>query len=332
MKKVIIFSHESDIDGMGSIILGKLAFHDIDYVLAANIFDLEIKFRKTIESGKLDIYDHIYITDLALHNPSLDMVNNSDLAKKVLVFDHHKTSIDEGLNNYNFTIIKDKYDDGRKTCATGLFYEYLVSSGFIARTKAIEEFVELTRLEDTWELRKTPAGIKAHDVAILFNVLGIQKYIQRICETLLNSSDKFDLSEEDTKLVETKKQEYLAILQGIWSGVEFFVDAFGNDYAALFADYGYRNELIEYVRNLGIEGLKYLIIVALERGQKSYRNVDPSFSVDEIAMAHGGGGHPAAASVQITDSQKKRALILKEKSNRESLEYLVNCNYKKKDE
>ena len=36
MKKIIIFSHESDIDGMGSIILGKLAFKDLDYILAPN--------------------------------------------------------------------------------------------------------------------------------------------------------------------------------------------------------------------------------------------------------------------------------------------------------
>ena len=31
MNKNIIFSHESDIDGLGCIVLGKLAFQDIDY-------------------------------------------------------------------------------------------------------------------------------------------------------------------------------------------------------------------------------------------------------------------------------------------------------------
>ena len=326
MEKVIIFSHESDIDGMGSIILGKLAFRDIDYVLAANVFDLEIKFRELISSGRLDNYDKIYVTDLALHNPSLDIVDNSTLKEKVLVFDHHNTSIDEGLNNYSFTIIKDIYDDGRKTCATSLFYEYLVESGFIVRTETIDEYVELTRLEDTWELKKTEIGRKAHDVAVLFNILGIQGYIERICEILSNSTS-FDFDEEDKRLIDTKKREYLAIIEGIWSKAEMFTDKDGNNLAALFADYGYRNELIEYVRDLGIDGLKYLIIVALDRGQKSYRNVDPSFDVGEIAQSYGGGGHSAAASVLITDSQKKKALRLKKESNRKSLEYLINCSY-----
>ena len=51
MNRIIIFSHESDIDGMGSVILSKIAYKDIDYVLCHNPDDLEITFRKYIREN-----------------------------------------------------------------------------------------------------------------------------------------------------------------------------------------------------------------------------------------------------------------------------------------
>ena len=69
--KVLVISHESDIDGMGSIVLGKMAFGNVDYVLASNVVILENKFREYLENGSLYQYDRIFVTDLALNDPSL---------------------------------------------------------------------------------------------------------------------------------------------------------------------------------------------------------------------------------------------------------------------
>ena len=93
MNKVIIFSHESDIDGLGCVILAKLAFSNIDYILSPNTDSLEIKFREYIDSNKLVRYDKIFVTDLSLYEPSLTMVAESSLKDKVSVFDHHKAAI-----------------------------------------------------------------------------------------------------------------------------------------------------------------------------------------------------------------------------------------------
>lgn len=82
MNKNIIFSHESDIDGLGCIVLGKLAFQDIDYILVPNIEKLEQVFRKYIDSNTFEKYERIYVTDLALYNPSLTLVSNSPLKKQ----------------------------------------------------------------------------------------------------------------------------------------------------------------------------------------------------------------------------------------------------------
>ena len=150
MSRIIIFSHDSDIDGLGCVVLCKLAFFDVDYVLCPNVEKLEAVFRKHLQSNMLEIYDNIFITDLALYNPSLSMVSKSYLQNKIYIFDHHQKAIDDGVNIFPFTKIIEKDNEGKK-CATQLFYQFLVQHNFLKRTAALDEFVELTRLEDTWD-------------------------------------------------------------------------------------------------------------------------------------------------------------------------------------
>ncbi len=331
-EKVIIFSHENDIDGLGSIILGKMVFENIDYVLASNVNVLEVKFREHFEKGSLYQYDRIFITDLALYDPSLEMVSKDPvLSKKVLVFDHHKSAINEGYDRYNFTTIMEVDENGVKRCGTDLFYEYLCSVGLFLKTKVLDEFVELTRLEDTWEWKKNEEqGLKAHDMAILFNGVGINSYIESMLIKILSCDSSIEFTEKEKKIIADKKAEYLATLQKIWSEAEYFVDEYENKFAGVFADYEYRNELGEYVRGLNESELKYLVIIALEKGaygQKSYRAIDKNFDVGRIAEIHGGNGHPSAASVNITEEQKEKSLILRRTNQRESIKYLVESNY-----
>ena len=331
-EKIIIFSHENDIDGLGSIILGKIAFGDIDYVLASNVNLLEASFRDYLDKGELYKYDRFFVTDLALYNPSLEIVSKDPiLSKKVLIFDHHKSAINEGCDKYSFSVIMETDEKGIKRCGTDLFYEYLCSAGLLAKTEALNEFVELTRLEDTWEWKKAgEQGLKAHDLAILFNIIGIDGYIERILKKLYlsNSSFEFDLTEKS--IIKKKKAEYLATLQRIWSEAEFFVDEYKNTFAGVFADYEYRNELGEYAREVSQRKIKYLIIIALEKGafgQKSYRAIESGFDVGKIAEDHGGNGHPSAASVNITKEQREKSLILRKTNPRESIRYLVESKY-----
>ena len=111
MSKVLLFSHESDADGIGSVVLGKIVFNDLDCLLFQDPDDLEVNFRKMITSGELDKYDMIYITDLSLMEPAISMVNNCDLKNKLLIFDHHQRAIDAGLRKYPFiTVIEEMWN------------------------------------------------------------------------------------------------------------------------------------------------------------------------------------------------------------------------------
>ena len=331
-KKVVIFSHESDIDGLGSIILGKIAFKKLDYVLSPNVDTLEVKFRSMLENNKLDEYDNIYITDLMLHKPAIDIVDNDlILSKKVKIFDHHKSSISEGYDDYSFTTIIE--EDTKKRCATDIFYEYLVSNGLINRKPILDEFAELTRLEDTWDWKKEGSiGVKAHDLAILLSSIGIEEYINKMYMKLLK--DESINLEEEKEIIENKKQEYLETLKNIWDDAEYFIDEYGNSFASLFANYEYRNEISEYASSHSEKEIKYLIIVALDKGdygQKSYRRIDNNFDVSKIAETHGGGGHASASAVNITKEQSKHVLVLRKKNIRKALEYIINSSYSKEE-
>lgn len=329
MKKTIIFSHESDIDGMGSIILGKLVFKDIDIYLYPNTDKLEENFRKYIESGILDNYDNIFITDLALHEPSLSLVANSKLKDKVKVFDHHQAAINLGLDKYPFTTIIEEDELGKK-CGTQLFYNYLTQNNYLKKNKALDMFVEFTRLEDNWEWKKNKLyGIKAHDLSVLFSVIGYEKYCEVILKCLSLNNDEFILDNESISIIEEKKEKLEHELLKLSKEIEIFYDELNNKYGAVFANYEYRNELTEYVtKNMPELLIKYMIIVALDKGeygQKSYRKIANEMDVNEIAMMHGGGGHKGAAMVNITKEQNK---YLKTLPKRKALQYICESSYK----
>lgn len=64
--RVLTISHENDIYGVNCVVLGKLSFEDMDYLLYPSVFVLEANFRRMLDDGSLYSYDGIFITDLAL--------------------------------------------------------------------------------------------------------------------------------------------------------------------------------------------------------------------------------------------------------------------------
>ena len=117
-------------------------------------------------------------------------------------------------------------------------------------------------------------------------------------------------------------------MKKIMESAEYFIDDDGNKFGIVFAPYEYRNELPEFIiKNKNPESIKYLIIVAMDKGefgQKSYRKVADSFDVNNVAMKHGGGGHPGAAAVNITKEQKEKSMLL---SKKDSLKFLADSSF-----
>lgn len=328
--RVLLLSHENDIDGVNCVVLAKLAFEELDYKLFPSVSVLEKNFRRMLQDGTLESYDRIFITDLALENPSLDMLAESPHCNKISILDHHISSIKSGLNCYDFTKIEEKRPDGKGRCGTALFYDHLTKNGFLPQSPILDEFVELTRLEDTWEWKSSGTiGSFAHDIAILFSSMSIEDYLDHMLASI-TTHEKFVFTAEEQSLISAKKKEFEDKLQKLWDETEILEDEFGNTYGAVLADYEYRNELTEYIRKLDDQkGISYIIIIDMEKGefgQKSYRSIVEGFDVNSIASSHGGGGHKEAAGVNIMEEQKRMSLTLQ---RRDKINYLCSCHFTK---
>ncbi len=95
--KILLFTHKSDIDGMGNVILAKLAFQNVEYVLCET-FNLQNEIEKYYESKEIYNFDKVFVTDLWLEEPMLTKVAKDEkLKNKFFVFDHHKSALEGGV-------------------------------------------------------------------------------------------------------------------------------------------------------------------------------------------------------------------------------------------
>ncbi len=303
--KILIFTHKSDIDGMGGAILAKLAFENVDYVLCET-FELQNEIQNYYDNGKIYDYDFVYVTDLWLEEPMLSKVANDEKLKgKFLIFDHHESALIENLDKHDFINIKIKDEKG-KCCGTSLFYEYLKENKLITDGNDIAEFVELTRRYDTWEWKNKYDDEEAHELTLLFEAVGKEGYIKLMTDKLSLNKERFEFSELERMLIDNKKSQVASRLEEYYKKV-IKENVLGYKAGIVFIDYEYRNDLAEYIRNKNTD-LDLLIMPAFDYGTISYRRIKETFKVREIAEYFGGKGHDYAASSPIFDNQKEEII------------------------
>ena len=302
--KRLLFTHGADIDGMGSAILARLAFVDIDIIYARNVSDLEVKFINEYESGRLYEYDIVYITDLSLKMDIADKVYSDEKLKdKLYLFDHHETALSSGLNKYKNVNVHVELN-GVKTCGTELFYLYLKENEYLNDTIAISEFVEKVRREDNWEWENYD-DIVAHDLAILFNAIGIERFVASMVELLKEEKDAFKLNDTLINEVENKKEK---IKMAIESSKRFvrkeIID--GIKTLILFITYEYRNDVADYFKKNNDIDFDVVAMIALDNDQISIRSLKPNNYARILAEKYGGGGHDTAAAIPLDYNNKSK--------------------------
>lgn len=303
--KVLLFSHGSDIDGMGSIIISKFSFDQVDYHYS-EISNLDELILNEINTKNIYNYDLIFVTDLTPKNKTLNLIEqDKELVKKLVVIDHHKTNYNRA-NNYSFVNIIINNDKGQ-TCATSLFYEYLVNNNLIKENNNIEYYSELTRLEDTWTWKKENNQL-AHNLSHLFNILGRDKYIEIMINKLKEKEIKLNSTEE--LLIESKIND---INKHIEDYLKYKKDIILNNHKGILViiDYEYRNDLPEYLRDNNYD-YEFAMMVCFNHNSISFRSIN-NCNVREIAETFGGGGHDKASACYINEKLEKIYNILLEK-------------------
>lgn len=289
--KVLVISHEDDIDGLGGVILGYLAFKDIDYMLIHVKEQTEI-----VDFIKNSNYEKVFITDLGLEDKIADEIN--ELGMNILHFDHHETNV--YASKYAFSTVEIQRN-GISTCGTELFYLYLKENNLLKDNALIKRFVEDTRAYDTWDWVKNN-NVEANDLNKLFSIVGIDTYISKMVDKLRNNNkDIFD--ETDKYLIELKTQEENELIElsdksliiREKDGFKFGI-VFGNKFLSIIGNtLCNRHPELDYM----------LLIDPLEK-KVSLRSV--RIDVSKVAESYGGGGHKYAAGFSLNEEKFKSLL------------------------
>lgn len=312
--KVLLFTHEQDIDGMGCAVIGKIAFPTIKCI-PCKTFEITEKVKDTIDSREIYKYDMIFVTDLCIKEPILTKIaNDSSLNQKLIILDHHKSEIEEGNNKYPFVHIIVENQFG-KVSGTSLFYEYLVKNKFLKPTKVLTELVELTRQYDTWEWKKYQ-NEKARKLHILFEEVGYQKYVDIMLKLKEENTIKFTEDEQQiiTKFDNELKKSVNEILNNMYVHTEE-INKTIYKIGYISIPYKYRNELNEFVMSNNVNDIDVLGMIMTDIDTVSYRKVK-DLDVSKIAVHFGGKGHKSAGS--NPQNNEKFAKVLKKVNNYQS--------------
>lgn len=306
--KVLLFSHIQDIDGMGSVILGELAFTSLDYVLCKT-FEVTDIVSSYYDKGELYNYDYVYITDLCIKEPLLGKIDKDEkLNGKILVFDHHITEIQEGNDKYNFVNIIVENEKG-KTCGTSLFYDYLLKQGYLKKNETLDQFVELTRQHDTWEWKTKYNNPLARDLYILFGELGYEEYLN-IWRKIVRNNKGIIFSSEEQKIIDDYNKKFNNDIKFILDNMKPYVLSIDDEkYKIGFikCPYKYRNDINELVKDNNKQDVDLIGMIFTDMDTVSYRLVKNK-DASKVAVYFGGKGHRDASS-NLKDNYKFKKVL-----------------------
>ncbi len=146
-----------------------------------------------------------------------------------------------------------------------------------------------------------------HELTLLFDSVGCNGYIKLMYDKL-NTVDgkRFSFNDLENMLISNKIQQVEEKLSNYANKV-YYKEILGLKAGIVFIDYEYRNDLTEYFRQNNYD-IDFVMLIALDYGTISYRNIKDKVNVRLVAEAMGGKGHDKAAASPISE-EKKRALI-----------------------
>ena len=303
--KVLLFTHEQDIDGMGSVIIGKEAFEELDYV-PCKTFEIDSNFKKYLDNKKIYDYDLIFVTDLCLHEPILSMINEDNILKKIVFgLDHHKTEI--GNSKYDFVNVVLECDKGPSS-GTYLFYEYLINNNFLESRFVLEELVEWTRQYDTWDWVKYD-NKKARMLHLLFEQIGYKRYIE-IMSNIVKNNNSIVFANEELEIINDWENKFKSDSSKILSKMIVYpvtVDNIVYKVGYIYTEYKYRNDFSELIRLNNINDIDLVGMFFPNMDVVSYRGVK-DVDVSIVPTYFGGKGHKGAGTNPINNEKFKEVL------------------------
>ncbi|WP_052404793.1 DHH family phosphoesterase [Bacillus rubiinfantis] len=292
-----------DLDGFGCGIVAKLAFGEQASIAYCSYRNLNQRVEAFVNNPEND-REELYITDLAVNSDiEKKLVERNKSGKHIRVIDHHVTA--KHFQQYEWGLVRPEYEDGRMTCATSLFFDYLFEQKLIEENQAAMEFIELVRQYDTWEwdANDNKAAKRLND---LFYILNREQLEAEILERIQEHPEGFFFTETEDMILNLEEQKINRyILSKSKQLVQTSVDEF--NIGIVHAE--------QHVSELGNAlHLQYphLDMVALVNvGSKKigFRTIHEHVNVAEFALRFGGGGHPKASGADLTEMAFEKFVI-----------------------
>jgi oligoribonuclease NrnB/cAMP/cGMP phosphodiesterase (DHH superfamily) len=291
-----IKSH-NDLDGVGVGILAKIAWKEnveVQYC-AYNLIDKHVSRFLSKKENKNVL---LYITDISVNKQNeLELQKRYEENQKVKLIDHHFTAMH--FNQYDWATVKTEHENGKKSSATSLFFDYLLKNGHLKENPALNEFVELVRSYDTWDWDED-GNIKAKQLNDLFFMIGISNFEENMIERLLGNKEGFEFNQTEKtilKIEEGKIQRYL--LSKEKQIVE--KESFGYRMGIVSAEQ-YQSEVGNYLAKV-FPFLDCIAMINHATKKISFRTIHEHIDVSKVAREFDekGGGHKKASGCILTD-------------------------------
>jgi uncharacterized protein len=290
---MIIFT-DIDLDGLGCGLIAKLAFGDKANVYYCSYRNLNQRVETVIKNPENNNVE-IYITDLAVNEMvEKKLEERFKQGKPVQMIDHHVTAMH--FNQYKWGRVIPEYETGKKTCATSLFYDFLIENEKMERNKALEEFIELVRQYDTWEWDENN-NVTAKRLNDLFYIRNREPFEEEMLKRLTENTDTFILSDTENMLLDIEEQK---INRYIHSKSRQMVQTFIDDYCVgIVHAEQYLSELGNALNNI-YPHLDMIVLLNMGGKKMGFRTIHDEVNVAEFAKRYGGGGHPKASGSELT--------------------------------
>ncbi len=288
----------TDLDGVGCGILSKIAFGEKVHVRYHSVGSINRQVERFLQKPPKNTT--LIITDLSVSEEVAKKVD--DYVKnggQVILLDHHQSAL--FLNEYKWATVVASHSEGVSSAATSLLFKYLIEKSQLESSKALEEFVELVRLYDTWEWDQKQI-LEAKRLNDLFFSQSIDDFEETMVSRLKNKKDSFQFDEFEERFLnveEDRTERY--IIRKKRELIQTFIneECVGIVYA--------EQNLSELGNVLGKEfpHLDYIALVNVGSRRISMRTIHDYIDVSEIASRYEGGGHPKAAGCIITEDAFK---------------------------
>lgn len=291
--RMIIFT-DIDLDGLGCGLIAKLAFADKANVYYCSYRNLNQRVEAVIKNPENNNVE-IYITDLAVNEQvEKKLEERFQQGKHVQMIDHHVTAMH--FNQYKWGSVIPEYQTGKKTCATSLFYDYLIEHKMMEPNKALEEFIELVRQYDTWEWDENN-NVTAKRLNDLFYIMSRELFEEEMLKRLTENTNSFSLTDTEHMLLDIEEQK---INRYVYSKSRQLVQTFVDDYCVgIVHAEQYLSELGNELNNI-YPHIDMIVLLNLGGKKMGFRTIHDEVNVAEFAKRYGGGGHPKASGSELT--------------------------------